>query len=287
MQCSKPITLKTGDIVPCGKCPQCLANQRQEWVFRLQQEYEMCNFGLFVTLTYDDEHLPLCGVEKRDVQLFLKRLRKRFQSQELRYYIVSEYGDHTHRPHYHGLFFFANKHEKREVYDLFEESWKNGFCSFGDIEEGSIVYCTKYCLKGCVVPLGKNPVFRLVSKMHGGIGANYLAQMSHHHITGDPQIDLAFANGKRCRMPRYYKEKLLQLKFGNKNNPLFMKYQWRRRFETSSRLDKEFAHEFAQFVRGKHFPTLFDAQFAFLEWRKGKIEREGDLIKKHTKKQVL
>lgn len=283
----RPITLKTGDIVPCGKCPQCLANQRQEWVFRLQQEYEKCSFGLFVTLTYDDEHLPLCGVEKRDVQLFLKRLRKRFQAQELRYYIVSEYGDHTHRPHYHGLFFFSNKHEKREVYDLFELSWQNGFCSFGDIEDGSIVYCTKYCLKGCVVPSGQNPVFRLVSKMHGGLGANYLDDMSDYHTAGEPQVDFAAANGKRCRMPRYYKEKLLEQKFGSKNNPLFMRYKWRRRFETSERLDQEYAQEFSKFVRGKHFPTLFDAQVAFVEWRQGKQMRESELIKKHTKKQVM
>lgn len=287
--CQRPITLKSGDIVPCGKCPQCKANQRQEWVFRLQREFEACEFGLFVTLTYDDEHQPLEGVNKRDVQLFLKRLRKNFPSQELRYYIVSEYGDHTHRPHYHGLFFFSNKHDKRAVYDIFESSWQNGFIQFGDIEEGSIVYCTKYCLKGSIVPEGKNDVFRLVSKMHGGIGANYIDKMQSFHAVGEPQVSFASANGKNCRMPRYYKQKYYDSFFGKNRslNPLYMKYQWRKRFETSQRLDEDYIKQFSEFCKEHHYPTLFDAQVAFIEWRKGCQEREAELIQKHTKKQVF
>ena len=101
------LQLRDGSVVPCGKCPACLANQRSEWIFRLQQEYLVSSFSIFVTLTYDDEHVPLdFSVNKRDVQLFHKRLRKHFPSADLRYYLVSEYGDHTFRPHYHGLYFF-------------------------------------------------------------------------------------------------------------------------------------------------------------------------------------
>lgn len=79
MQCYRMITLKTGLVVPCGKCPACLANQRQEWVFRLKQEYLASNFAIFVTLTYNDENVPLdFSVNKKDVQDFHKRLRKHF-----------------------------------------------------------------------------------------------------------------------------------------------------------------------------------------------------------------
>ena len=58
---------------------------------------------------------------KSDVQKFLKRLRRRletdtlhliptasFRDRSFRYFICSEYGPHTYRPHYHGLLFFAS-----------------------------------------------------------------------------------------------------------------------------------------------------------------------------------
>lgn len=104
MNCTSPVRVN-GDLFPCGKCINCRAKSRQEWVFRLRMEYRNCDFGLFVTLTYDDDHLPSDGVSIRDVQLFLKRLRKKYKSKTLRYYICSEYGDNTHRAHYHALLF--------------------------------------------------------------------------------------------------------------------------------------------------------------------------------------
>ena len=167
MFCPHPITLKNGECVPCGKCPSCRANERTEWIFRLKQEYKVSAFSLFVTLTYDNAHIPLdFSVNKRDVQLFLKRFRKRLGKIKCRYYIVSEYGDHTHRPHYHGLFFFEQTFEdKKKLYDDITESWQNGFCDFGDVEEGSIVYCTKYCLKRCEVPEGREKPFRLMLRL--------------------------------------------------------------------------------------------------------------------------
>ena len=134
--------LKSGESVPCGKCPVCKANERQEWVFRLKEECKVSPYSLFVTLTYDDEHVPEgLNVNKRDVQLFLKRFRKNLSKGELRYYIVSEYGDHTFRPHYHGLFFFQHSPvDEAKLYDQITDSWQQGFTSFGKVELGSIVY---------------------------------------------------------------------------------------------------------------------------------------------------
>lgn len=52
-------------------------------------------------------------VSKYDIQLFLKRLRYKVSKSKLnekekkfRYFIASEYGPTTFRPHYHGIFFF-------------------------------------------------------------------------------------------------------------------------------------------------------------------------------------
>lgn len=204
MDCTSPVF---GQFL-CGRCANCMARSRQEWVFRLRMEYKECNFGLFVTLTYDDEKLPLDGVSKRDIQLFLKRLRKNFNSQTLRYFIVSEYGDHTHRAHYHGLLFFKCD-RTNDIYDIIEKSWQNGFVQFGEIEEGSIVYCTKYCLKKNDVPKGANPNFRLLSKMHGGIGIQHALDLSDYYI---PRLDKpqgVTSQDQTAPMPRYYRTKLL------------------------------------------------------------------------------
>lgn len=206
MDCTSPVF---GQF-PCGKCLNCRARSRQEWIFRLRMEYRDCNFGLFVTLTYDDAKLPPDGVSVRDVQLFLKRLRKRFNSRSLRYFIVSEYGDHTFRPHYHGLLFFNNVQRSPNIYDIIENSWQNGFVQFGEIEEGSITYCTKYCLKGGEVPKGKNDNFRLLSKMHGGVGISHLIENEEFYFQRIDKPQFVSKGEFTSPMPRYYRNRLLK-----------------------------------------------------------------------------
>lgn len=76
----------------------------------------------FITLTYDDDHVPYkyVGDEngeaikineliRRDLTLFLKKLRIDYQRKNnhigIRYYASGEYGDRTYRPHFHILLF--------------------------------------------------------------------------------------------------------------------------------------------------------------------------------------
>lgn len=254
-----------------------MANQRAEWVFRLQQEYLNSNFSVFVTLTYDEEHIPkdYC-VNKRDLQLFHKRLRKHFPSRDLRFYAISEYGDRTHRPHYHGLYFFKGSYDKKEIYDIFEKSWNLGFLSFGDVEEGSIVYCTKYCLKHTHTPEGKTPTFRLVSKMSGGLGVNYLDKMSEWHIQTKNKSYVVH-NGKTCRMPRYYR---LQLgiasdRFADEDELRNKKYNdFRKRY-----------HDFVEVHR--ELSSDEERRAAFVVSERERLKNREDLVIKHTKKQKL
>lgn len=45
--------------VPCGKCEWCLQQKKSSYYLRCLHEYNRCNLqALFVTLTYDDKHLP-------------------------------------------------------------------------------------------------------------------------------------------------------------------------------------------------------------------------------------
>ncbi len=70
-------------------------------------------------------------VSKKDVQNFLKRLRWRISKipnitkdeSKIRYYISSEYGPTTLRPHYHGIIFFDSKKILDKIKSLIIMSW--------------------------------------------------------------------------------------------------------------------------------------------------------------------
>lgn len=278
MDCTSPVRIN-GDTFPCGKCINCRARSRQEWVFRLRMEYRSSDFGLFVTLTYDDEKLPPGGVSKKDVQLFLKRLRKNFDSQTLRYYICSEYGDHTHRAHYHGLLFF--KHIKRDaaLYDIITHSWANGFVQFGEIEEGSIVYVTKYCLKGSDVPPGANDNFRLLSKMHGGVGVEYISEQFEFHLGRLDKPTYAHLESYSAPLPRYYRTKIIKtLDQTDKEmiNTLYMQEIRRLRDIREQKLRRKFFSKHAN-----------ASEYDYIMWKNEREDRKEELYLKHTKKQNL
>lgn len=279
------ITLKTGDVVPCGKCPACLANMRQEWVFRLKQEYLASEFAIFVTLTYDDEHVPVgMNVCKKDVQNFHKRLRKHFPPGDLRFYVVSEYGDHTHRPHYHGLYFFKSDYNKDFIYSTFEKSWKNGFLKFGEVEEGSIVYCTKYCLKHSQTPEGRTPTFRLVSKMNGGLGINYLEKMGDFHAQ-NMEFSFVYSSGKRCRMPRYYATKLSQRDDVCPSE--LQAYKLQRLEAIHLKILEQREREFKEFCSTHKGMSFSELVTLFNEQKQKSYNARDELILKHCKKQKL
>lgn len=105
--------------LPCGKCVGCRLEYSRQWANRCMLELQYHDSAYFLTLTYDDYHVPrsyysdpstgeampsltLC---KRDWQLFMKRLRKAFPNDKLRFYMCGEYGDQTQRPHYHAIVF--------------------------------------------------------------------------------------------------------------------------------------------------------------------------------------
>lgn len=145
--------------VPCGKCEDCKRTLKNEWFVRCYYEW-VNNIGstYFYTLTYNNEHLPhCCGVpcfEKRDIQLFIKRLRSVLSPLGfgLKYLITSEYGEKFQRPHYHALFFVDKHNNPYQFYKLVEETWKHGFVKYGDnvgrvTDCRGIQYVTKYVIK--------------------------------------------------------------------------------------------------------------------------------------------
>lgn len=46
--------------VDCGRCYPCLSNKRNAWTFRMMQETKYSESSLFITLTYDEDHVLFC-----------------------------------------------------------------------------------------------------------------------------------------------------------------------------------------------------------------------------------
>lgn len=189
-------------IVPCAKCLACLSNLRNDWAFRLYQEYKHSKgSAYFVTLTYDRKNLNRVNYElsKRDVQLYLKRLRKDFDSGEIRYFAVGEYGSKTARPHYHLLLFGGNE-------ETIRKAWKSGIVHIGSVTESSIMYCLKYIVQPDLRISGKQKPFRLMSRAYG-LGGKYLTdEIVQWHRDGAKNY--AFIDDKLTRLPRYFKSKI-------------------------------------------------------------------------------
>lgn len=181
--------------VPCGHCIECLQRQQNDWMQRIVSQARSSGSMCFMTLTYDEAHVPIryshsgsgeifMTVSKRDVQNWIKayrmRLERRGCNTKFKFFIASEYGPLHLRPHYHCLFFGITDDMAQEM----ATSWKYGFVDvrhvkplkFGDSLEDSFAkvasYVAKYCCKGMFEnPLIKDKkvekVFRLVSKHFG------------------------------------------------------------------------------------------------------------------------
>lgn len=213
MRCFYPVVLKTESrinpvrIVSCGKCLACLQKKRWDWFVRVSQEMKNYKSAYFVTLTYSDENLvygwwmpTLC---KRDIQLFIKKARKRQYKRSFRYIAVGEYGPSTNRPHYH-LIIFADESLK-EMSKIIEHSWDKGFTKVAKSNPKTINYVLKDMMHGPVHAEDRQEQFYLFSK-NPGIGFNYINdEIKKFHINNGDDLHI---NGRRHKLPKYYVQKI-------------------------------------------------------------------------------
>lgn len=152
----------------------------------------------FVTLTYDDEHLPKTMEERAtldplDLQNWLKRLRKAVAPTRIRFYAVGEYGDETFRPHYHAIIFNlpscrygqTRAHLKGGCCgscELVRGTWEFGKIYLGTVEESSAQYVCGYVTKKMTRTddprlEGRWPEFSRMS-LKPGIGADFMHEFA-------------------------------------------------------------------------------------------------------------
>lgn len=208
--------------VPCGKCVGCRLAYSKSMAVRCMHESQMHADNCFVTLTFNDDHLPPdSSLDVAHVQLFMKRFRKACD-RKIRYFFAGEYGGRLGRPHYHGLIFgydFPDRllkmenakgdkfYESQELSDL----WPFGFHSIGDLNFATAAYVARYCLKKVVgkeadehyvnrdTGVLRKPEFTVMSR-RPGIGATWFDKYRSDVFPSDQVI----VNGGVMKPPRYY-----------------------------------------------------------------------------------
>lgn len=225
--------------IPCGHCIECYLNYSQQWANRCMFEltnYEPCECW-FLTLTYDDQHIPDINSDvfsgtllKEDLQKFWKRLRQFVErdvgeKSRIRYFACGEYGENTFRPHYHAILYgfpWTNLRkigQSRSGFPLFEcltlgEIWKNGYVTASPVSWETCAYTARYVMKKVDKSYDQKlyaannltPEFVTMSR-RPGIGFDYY-QMNKDKIYEYDQIIISTANGgKILKPPKYFDDK--------------------------------------------------------------------------------
>lgn len=155
-------------MLPCGQCNGCRLQRSREWGMRVMHEAQLWRDNCFITLTYDDAHVPLDGgLHHRHFQLFFKRLRKNHPGLNIRYYMCGEYGENYGRPHFHACIFNWKPSDlvlwKKTSADSLiyrsaelEKLWPYGFSSVGDLTLQSAMYVSRYIMQKVTGDAGKH-----------------------------------------------------------------------------------------------------------------------------------
>lgn len=250
-------------VLPCGQCVGCLLERSRQWAMRCMHEAQLWPSNAFVTLTYDDEHLPEnSSLKYRDFQLFMKRLRK--TGRKVRFFMCGEYGETFARPHFHACLFNCHFDDLRPYRRLpsgsligtsetLEALWPNGFSSVGDVTFESAAYVARYTIKKFMVP----EVERL-GTVDMSTGELTLREKEFVHMSLKPGIgfewfrkfrsdvfehDYVIVNGLKVKPPKYYDRLLTVLDPESKEFVDLERYRKSFDFEDDARSDRLRARE--------------------------------------------
>lgn len=223
--------------IPCGKCIGCRLDYSRQWADRCLLESTYYDSNYFVTLTYDDKHLPLnyyltedgeegvsATLVKKDLQDFNKRLRKwqdKEFSNKIRFYGCGEYGGQTHRPHYHVIYFGLILNDlvfyKRSSlgFDLYNSQsltdiWDAGHVVVASVNWKTCAYVSRYVTKKLNGSYSAEyetfnfiPEFSVMSR-RPGIGRQYYEDNKEHLFNTNFVSVPTLEGEKRIYPPNYF-----------------------------------------------------------------------------------
>lgn len=192
---------------PCGKCRACkLAKANKKMIISVYAAHEYKKNGQFLTLTYDDDHLPN-GLKHEDFAGFMKRLRRNTGVNDLKMFMAGEYGEESGREHFHVLF-YNHKFPIEEIQKAWSEPYTRiplGFVADGTLTPLSMKYATGYVAKGGYDPgSGKRPPYgRFSCRIPDGMTMREIERMCR---TGKVMF-----NGISFSVPEIYRRRYKKL----------------------------------------------------------------------------
>lgn len=152
--------------LPCGRCLECRLEYSRQWANRCMLEAASFPDNWFITLTYDDEHLPLNDFHyptlvKNELSNFMKSLRAyykyHYNFDNIRFFGCGEYGGKYGRPHYHSILFNFPVYDLEFLYEKnghayfnspsIDKIWNKGFVVFTDVSWDTCAYVARYVVK--------------------------------------------------------------------------------------------------------------------------------------------
>lgn len=175
MSCINPLELQIKDSfghrlnikTDCRHCLNCMIKRTMQIEFLTNKElntvYRSGRSAAFVTLTYDDNHLPynengFLTLRRDHIRNWFKNIRRQmdYYNEKISFKVLycGEYGDgshsssrsgaSTHRPHYHVVFLGLGP---EQVKKYTRKLWKFGLCDIGPLSSGGVRYLCKYMTK--------------------------------------------------------------------------------------------------------------------------------------------
>ena len=333
----------------CGHCLECAQKYQNDWSFRLSCESLYWKHVYFVTLTYDNENLPLRTisdttylsaanesltllpktksrvkflnnrknehihnvllgsqlgdllpeVNKVDCQLYMKRLRESLRTEYnefIKFFLCSEYGPNTFRPHYH-LLIYTNL-AVGQISPFISSCWDLGEVKYKEIvydhsPDGDFSYVSGYVSKYVSKPavfespwvnygFVKKP-FRLMSK---GLGFRYVANIVNTYLRDwckkFPAIFKSYEyDAKKCKFHINFgniaKSSILKLdnkKYGEIASVLLHNFVYLR----NTKSGKQHFFKFPRFFENFLFPLRKTQRFVYDESTKTFSYRSVDVI---------
>lgn len=181
-------------MVPCGRCMSCRINHKRMWTGRILSEmaYSVTE-STFLTLTYDEDHVPKNGsLMKSHIKQFVD-LTRQSSLGHFRYFLVGEYGGKFGRPHYHMIIFNC---PPAQWEDYFKQKWRHGYTKVDEVNSKTAAYVCGYVTKKMTAqddvrldgripefarasrqpPLGHQRMKSLETYLHTNIGSKWLSK---------------------------------------------------------------------------------------------------------------